>query len=50
MQEEGKKIEAANADLKIRRNARLRELYTREAETFEQELHAMGLAISKDRH
>jgi hypothetical protein len=32
MAEEGKRIEEANNELKIRRNARLRELYSREAE------------------
>ena len=42
-------LEQANEELKILRNQRLRELYTREWEQFERELNAQGLAILKDR-
>ena len=39
----------ANAELKILRNHRLKELYSREWEQYEAELNALGLAILKDR-
>ena len=42
-------LEEANQELKILRNQRLKELYTREWESYEQELNSMGLAILKDR-
>ena len=42
-------LEEANQELKILRNQRLKELYMREWETYENELNAMGLAILKDR-
>ena len=42
-------LDQANEELKILRNQRLRELYTREWESYEQELNAQGLAILKDR-
>ena len=42
-------LEQANEELKILRNQRLKELYTREWEQYEQELNAQGLAILKDR-
>ena len=43
-------LEEANQELKILRNQRLKELYTREWEMYEAELNAQGLAILKDRH
>ena len=42
-------LEQANEELKILRNQRLRELYTREWQAYEEELNAQGLAILKDR-
>ena len=42
-------LEQANEELKILRNQRLRELYTREWQQFEEELNSQGLAILKDR-
>ena len=39
----------ANQELKILRNQRLKELYTREWQQWEAELNAQGLAIHKDR-
>ncbi len=42
-------LEQANEELKILRNKRLQELYTREWQQWEAELNAQGLAILKDR-
>ena len=42
-------LEEANEELKILRNKRLSELYTREWQQWEAELNAQGLAILKDR-
>ena len=48
--DEDRMVDEANAELKIRRNARLKQLYVQEAEQYEAELAARGLAIYKDRH
>ena len=42
-------LEQANEELKILRNRRLTELYTREWQQWEAELNSQGLAILKDR-
>ena len=42
-------LEQANEELKILRNKRLSELYSREWQQWEAELNAQGLAILKDR-
>ena len=42
-------LEEANEELKILRNKRLQELYTKEWQQWEAELNAQGLAILKDR-
>ena len=42
-------LDQANEELKILRNARLKELYDREWQQWEAELHSQGLAILKDR-
>ena len=42
-------LEQANEELKILRNKRLSELYTREWQQWEADLNAQGLAILKDR-
>lgn len=42
-------MKVANSELKIRRKARLRELFEAETKMYEEELARMGLAIYRDR-